>query len=363
MREYPVVSVGLVVALVVTTLSGLAAQSAAAQNVEQVGPPMKALEIGVQDMKTKEKLGRVSPGAVIQLEPGDRVRLRMVALPAARHRAPRYPSTRFAAVATNGRISFSEVDEAAGSVVITALEGRDSGTATISYKLLEPVNISADLHEGTLTVEVVDVAPPPPPAAAPPPPRRGVTLYQDADFRGTSVTFYEDERDLRRTRLGNDSVTSVRVDPGCRVKMFEHTNYQGTWTVISRDLDAVHGTELGSDQASSIMVRCSDDDDWGPEWSSDTGATERRRGITLFEYTGFRGRSETFYEDQPDLRRSQLGSDTASSIEVDSGCEVELYEDAGYSGRRTVLSEDLDDLYDARVGDNSVSSLKIDCSF
>ena len=43
------------------------------------------------------------------------------------------------------------------------------------------------------------------------------------------------------------------------------------------------------------------------------------RGVTLFRDSGFKGASETFSTDVPDLSRTRVGARQASSIEVPAG--------------------------------------------
>lgn len=86
-----------------------------------------------------------------------------------------------------------------------------------------------------------------------------------------------------------------------------------------------------------------------------------RRGVTLYEASYYRGDSETFYEDRPDLRYSRIGNDRASSIKVPEGCTVTLYRDTGYQGRIAILRTDLPELDKTEVGNDAVSSLKIVC--
>lgn len=39
-----------------------------------------------------------------------------------------------------------------------------------------------------------------------------VTLYSDINYRGRSVVLREDESDLGRTALGNDELSSIRIE-------------------------------------------------------------------------------------------------------------------------------------------------------
>lgn len=85
------------------------------------------------------------------------------------------------------------------------------------------------------------------------------------------------------------------------------------------------------------------------------------QGVTLFRDRSLRGPSQTFHDDVPDLRYTQLGSRRASSIDVPPGCVAVLFEYPGYRGRRTEFRETDNDLSNTTVGEDSASSLRVNC--
>lgn len=87
-----------------------------------------------------------------------------------------------------------------------------------------------------------------------------------------------------------------------------------------------------------------------------------RLGVTLYEHTGFRGRYERLYSDDPNLRDNPIGNDRLSSIEVDRGCVVRLFEASEYRGEYDEVRFDLGDFDSLRVRNDHVSSIQVDCS-
>lgn len=91
---------------------------------------------------------------------------------------------------------------------------------------------------------------------------RGVTLYSGSYYKGTSQKFTEDDPDLSDDEIGDDNVSSVRVDPGCKVELFVKPNYGGKSTVIdsdTRDFSEVKGglfRRSRDNKTSSIRVSC-----------------------------------------------------------------------------------------------------------
>ncbi len=90
-------------------------------------------------------------------------------------------------------------------------------------------------------------------------------------------------------------------------------------------------------------------------------AAAEHRGVTLYKHVHFRGHSETFDRDVPNLGWTSIGNDRASSIAVPRGCRVTLYGDADFRGLAITVRHDVDDLGATWLGNDEVSSLAIDC--
>lgn len=87
----------------------------------------------------------------------------------------------------------------------------------------------------------------------------------------------------------------------------------------------------------------------------------RAQGVTLFRDRDLSGPHQTFHDDVPDLRYTQLGSRRASSIAVPPGCVAVLYEFQNYRGRSTVFRDDDNNLKNTMVGEDRAASLRVNC--
>ena len=145
---------------------------------------------------------------------------------------------------------------------------------------------------------------------------RGCTaqLYTDIDYRGASVDLSADESDLRRSRIGNDNISSIRV-------------------------------------------RCGGGYGGGDEW----GDSNASYGVTLYRDVNFGGASQTFTSDSSDLRSSRIGNDQTTSVRVSPGCRARLYQDINFSGAYTEIDGDNSDLRGSTVGNDSVTSIRVRC--
>ncbi len=82
-------------------------------------------------------------------------------------------------------------------------------------------------------------------------------------------------------------------------------------------------------------------------------------GVVLYEKHGYLGKSEVFYESDPDLRDNLIGNDRAGAIRIPQGCTVILYEHKNYKGRHFQLTRDMARLNRLGMGDR-VSSIWIE---
>ena len=186
---------------------------------------------------------------------------------------------------------------------------------------------------------------------------RGVTLFRDSGFKGDSETFSSDVPDLSRTRVGARQASSVDVPEGCVAVLFSGTGFSGRSTELRKSHDNLRLAEIGNDTVASLRVDCR-----GTGGSTiDSGWSAGGRGVTLFRDSGFKGDSETFSTDVPDLSRTRVGARQASSIEVAEGCTAELFTGTGFSGRSAVFREAHDNLRLTDVGNDAAASLRVDC--
>ena len=193
---------------------------------------------------------------------------------------------------------------------------------------------------------------------------QGVTLYRDPGYRGINETFNQDMSDLRRNLIRDDQATSVRISPGCVARLYQDLNFRGAYTEVTSDIPDLRGSRVGDDSVTSLRVRC-DGEGWetgsvdepDDDWDDDVWSV----GVTLYRDPSFRGVSQTFDRDVPDLRESRVGDDQATSVKISRGCRARLYQDLNYRGSYTEVSADIADLRGSRVGDDSVTSLQVRC--
>lgn len=174
-----------------------------------------------------------------------------------------------------------------------------------------------------------------------------VTLFRDADCRGPSITLRRDVADLSKTWLGNDQASSLSVSCDRRAR----GRYRGDGRY--RDRGRWNGD-------SGYRY----DNDWwydGARYDRYDDRDRLPRGLTVFAAGDFRGRRETFRYDDPNLRNNHIRQDHISSVIVSPGCRAVLYEHNDFRGARTVVTGAIADMRRTAVGNDRVSSIQVDC--
>lgn len=138
-------------ALVAALLCPLAVQSVEAQS-SKPRPPIRAVEVVVRDIATKEDIGTVQPGGTISVPAGSRVRLIMTAVPTG-NRQPLYPATTYSDLSRGGvQITRSNAENSTADLAVgTAKANR---TQAIGFQIQEDW-VPADLRSGTINLRIV----------------------------------------------------------------------------------------------------------------------------------------------------------------------------------------------------------------
>ncbi len=143
-----------------------------------------------------------------------------------------------------------------------------------------------------------------------------------------------------------------------QVTIYSGSSYRGTSQTLYDDIPDLRRSAVGSDQASSLRIQCGK----GISWNGDPAPDRIVVGLELYDDGDFRGTREIFRGDVPEMDRTRIGNDRASSVRVAPGCRVRLYDGSDYGGRYAELSGAESSLGRTRVGNDRVSSLEIRCA-
>jgi hypothetical protein len=138
-------------ALMAALLCPLAVQSVEAQS-SKPKPPIRAVEVVVRDIATKEDIGTVQPGGTISIPAGSRVRLIMTAVPAGNRQAL-YPTTTYSDQSQGGvQITRANAENSAADLAVGTAKG--NRTQAIGFQIQEDW-VPANLRSGTINLRII----------------------------------------------------------------------------------------------------------------------------------------------------------------------------------------------------------------
>lgn len=183
---------------------------------------------------------------------------------------------------------------------------------------------------------------------------RSVVLYEHENFAGRELGVHEDIANLKGGKFRNDSLSSIRVPAGFRVTLYQHAGYRGRSVVLTRDAADLGRSPVGNDQVSSLRIERT-----GSRFP-ETRRSDPRAGVILYNLVNFGGKSYQVRQDIDNLKYSEFGNDSLSSLRIPDGWRVIVYEHADFKGQSEVLYSDVLSLGRHRIGENRVSSLRVE---
>ena len=170
----------------------------------------------------------------------------------------------------------------------------------------------------------------------------GITVYEDPDFRGDSVTFRNDIPDLRREGL-NDRISSLEVDGNQAWEVCRDVNFGGGCRVFQGSIENLR-SEGWNDRISSMRAvgyARNNSNTRGGVWGNQRGnGNYRDSRLVFYDRTNFRGDARDIVNGS-----NNLGSvgDRARSVQVYGGT-WELCDGSSRNARCVTVTQNVPDL-------------------
>ena len=170
----------------------------------------------------------------------------------------------------------------------------------------------------------------------------GITVYEDPDFRGASVTFRNDVPDLRREGL-NDRISSLEVDGNQAWEVCRDVNFGGGCRVFQGSIENLR-SEGWNDRISSMRAvgyARNNSNNRGGVWGNQRGnGNSRDSRLVFYDRTNFRGDARDIVNGS-----NNLGSvgDRARSVQVYGGT-WELCDGSSRNARCVTVTQNVPDL-------------------
>jgi hypothetical protein len=169
-------------------------------------------------------------------------------------------------------------------------------------------------------------------------------LYGDCNYQGKSSGLFIGRyalADLVAQGVSNDDISSLKVEPGYRVTLYENDNFEGTSLTMNEDQSCL--PEDWNDRVSSLTVE------------------PVSPAVTVFKDCNFMGRATYLPVGDytlTDLLAMGISNDDISSLQVAPGFQATLYTDDIFFGSRFTFDTDASCLVEAGAND-LISSLKV----
>ena len=170
----------------------------------------------------------------------------------------------------------------------------------------------------------------------------GITVYEDPDFRGDSVTFRNDMPDLRQEGL-NDRISSLEVDGNQAWEVCRDVNFGGGCRVFQGSIENLR-SEGWNDRISSMRAvgyARNNSNTRGGVWGNQRGnGNYRDSRLVFYDRTNFRGDARDIVNGS-----NNLGSvgDRARSVQVYGGT-WELCDGSSRNARCVTVTQNVPDL-------------------
>lgn len=165
---------------------------------------------------------------------------------------------------------------------------------------------------------------------------RGVSLYQDCNYRGNSRTLGTGYYNWNQLGISNDQLSSFRVPSGYSITLYTDANYRGRRISYNNDVNCL--SSEWNDQISSVYITY-DRYNSGGNNNNNNNNNNNWGTVTIYEDENFNGRSVTLGPGSYDyLPKVGFRDNALSSLQLPQGWKVVLYDQPNFRGNSyTVL--------------------------
>jgi hypothetical protein len=178
------------------------------------------------------------------------------------------------------------------------------------------------------------------------PPADGVWLYQGPDYTETAERFNANDPDVSNNTIGEDTVTSIRIQGNYWAILFRDRSFEGDYEIFDKGDVSLHDNSgIGNDSTSSIIVGRGD---------------PPANGVWLYQGPDYTETAERFDANDPDINNNAIGEDTVTSIRIQGNYWAILFRDRSFEGGYEIFDKGDVSLHDnTGIGNDSTSSIMV----
>jgi hypothetical protein len=177
-------------------------------------------------------------------------------------------------------------------------------------------------------------------------------FFVDANFVGACVvSAFGDYPNAATIGLPNDSISSIRVGSGAQAYVCRDDNFGGVCQTVTTDIPDLSNQPVGNDQISSAKVQ---------QRGSNTACVPGANQAAFFVDINFSGPCIVkAFGDYPNSGAIGLPNDSISSVRVDPNAQAYVCRDDNYGGLCQTITANIADLTSQPIGNDQISSAKV----
>ncbi len=175
-----------------------------------------------------------------------------------------------------------------------------------------------------------------------------VSFYEHQNFGGRVSTFCGDIIEIPefvKTKVGNDTVTSIKICGPYEVQCYQHSNYRGKYHAYRFDDVKFSDESIGNDRLSSAIIKRISQDEY--------------EGVYIFKNVNFSGPWVKVTSNISNFKTTSVGNDNATSIRIVGPYECTVYEHANYKGIMHTYNSSDEDMSNEPIRSDRVSSATV----
>lgn len=179
-----------------------------------------------------------------------------------------------------------------------------------------------------------------------------IALYKDEGFQGECIIHNVGNfSDAVEIGLPDNYISSVKVGKLLRLVLYRNEDFGGVTAIYNANDDALYYDTIGNDTVSSLRV------EWKPKAA---GCKPKENEVAFYEHDKYKGQCVIkqigSYANEYEIG---LPNDFITSFKVGKNVKVVLYTWDSFGGDTATYSKNVSNLYYEPIGNDTISSVKI----
>jgi hypothetical protein len=176
-------------------------------------------------------------------------------------------------------------------------------------------------------------------------PNNGVSLYDQANFKGRCSHLTDSHANLSELAVGNDAAASIRIVGPFVAIVYRDSRFRGpSSTYIASDPN-FGNDRIGVNNASSIRILKTN--------------CNGEPGVYLYQHSDYQRRCSRFSDDVADFAEQFIQPDAASSIRFVGDWEAVVFSSARFGGGSALISSAIANLGQTSLGHDRARSIQV----